>query len=66
MKKGQVKWFNDAKGYGFIVTDEGQDIFVHYSEIQGFGHKTLIGGQEVEFEVSETDKGLQARNVVRL
>ena len=66
MKKGQVKWFNDAKGYGFIVTDEGQDIFVHYSEIQGIGHKTLIEGQEVEFEVSETDKGLQARNVVRL
>ena len=66
MKKGQVKWFNDAKGYGFIVTDEGQDIFVHYSEIQGFGHKTLIEGQEIEFEVSETDKGLQAKNVVRL
>jgi len=66
MKKGQVKWFNDAKGYGFIVTDEGQDIFVHYSEIQGFGHKTLIEEQEVEFEVSETEKGLQARNVVRL
>ena len=66
MKKGQVKWFNDAKGNGFIVTDEGQDIFVHYSEIQVFGHKTLIEGQEVEFEVSETEKGLQARNVVRL
>ena len=54
MKKGQVKWFNDAKGYGFIVTDEGQDIFVHYSEIQGFGHKTLIEGQEVEFEIHLT------------
>ena len=66
MPIGKVKWFNDAKGFGFIEQDAGEDVFVHYSEIQGFGHKTLMEGQEVEFEVSETEKGLQARNVVRL
>jgi len=61
-----VKWFNDAKGYGFIETAEGKDVFVHYSAIQKEGFKTLAEGQQVEFEVVQGPKGLQAANVVLL
>jgi cold shock protein len=65
MKKGKVKWFNDAKGYGFIEQDDGDDVFVHFSAIQMDGFKTLLEGQEVEFEVETGDKGLHASNVMR-
>jgi CspA family cold shock protein len=58
-----VKWFNDAKGYGFITRDEGPDVFVHYSQIQMDGFKTLTEGQPVVFELIEGPKGLQAQNV---
>ena len=61
--KGQVKWFNNAKGYGFIEQPGEQDIFVHYSAIQGEGYKTLVQGQDVEFEVTNGPKGPQAENV---
>jgi len=64
--KGRVKWFNDSKGYGFIQREDGSDVFVHFSAIEGEGYKTLKEGQEVEFEVVETPKGLQAAKVVRL
>src|SRR5436853_7523200 len=64
MLNGKVKWFNDAKGYGFIETNEGKDIFVHYSAIQKDGFKTLAEGQSVTFEVVEGAKGPQAANVV--
>jgi CspA family cold shock protein len=60
---GKVKWFNNAKGYGFIEQPGEQDIFVHYSAITGEGYKTLIQGQEVEFEVTDGPKGPQAENV---
>ena len=60
---GKVKWFNNAKGYGFIEQPGEQDIFVHYSAITGDGYKTLIQGQEVEFEVINGPKGPQAENV---
>ncbi len=60
---GKVKWFNDAKGYGFIETVEGKDIFVHYSAIQKEGFKTLTEGQEVSFEIVDGLKGPQASNV---
>ena len=60
---GTVKWFNSVKGYGFITPDEGEDIFVHYSAIQGEGYRTLQEGQAVEFTVVESDKGLQAQDV---
>lgn len=63
MPSGKVKWFNDAKGYGFIETNEGKDIFVHYSAIQKDGFKTLAEGQEVSFEIVEGTKGPQAANV---
>lgn len=63
---GVVKWFNDAKGYGFIATDEGKDLFVHYSAIVMEGRKTLKEGQRVEFEVAEGPKGPQAANVQTL
>lgn len=65
MARGTVKWFNDAKGYGFISQAAGDDIFVHFSAIQGDGFRTLAEGEEVEFELRETDRGLQAANVVR-
>ena len=61
--KGRVKWFNDNKGYGFIEQENGQDVFVHYSAISGDGYKSLAEGQEVEFEVTQGSKGLQATNV---
>jgi CspA family cold shock protein len=63
---GTVKWFNSEKGYGFITSEEGLDIFVHFSAIQGEGFKTLDEGQKVEFEVVEGDRGPQAANVVKL
>ncbi|MDP2577193.1 MAG: cold-shock protein [Gemmatimonadota bacterium] len=66
MTKGRVKWFNDAKGYGFIEQPEGgEDVFVHFTSIEMDGFKTLAEGQEVEFEVRQGDKGLQAANVTR-
>ena len=64
--RGKVKWFNNEKGYGFIEYNEGEDIFVHYSAILSEGYKTLVEGQYVEFELVETDKGLQAKNVVEI
>ncbi|TET45789.1 cold-shock protein [candidate division TA06 bacterium] len=66
MAKGKVKWFNESKGYGFIAQEDGQDVFVHFSAIKGEGFKTLAEGEEVEFEVVEGEKGLQAVNVVKL
>ena len=63
MAQGLVKWFNDAKGYGFITQEDGQDVFVHYSAIQGSGFRTLAEGDRVEFEVTRGPKGLQAANV---
>lgn len=65
MPLGRVKWFNDSKGFGFIVRNDGGEIFVHYSAIRSEGHKTLSEGQEVEFDIYEGQKGLQAQNVVR-
>lgn len=64
--KGTVKWFNEAKGYGFLSQPEGEDIFVHYTAIQGNGFRTLKEGQEVEFTVDRGPKGLQASNVTVL
>ena len=61
---GTVKWFNNRKGWGFISRDEEEDIFVHYTGIQGDGYRTLAEGQKVEFSLDETDKGLQAVDVV--
>ncbi|OLD42380.1 MAG: cold-shock protein [Gemmatimonadetes bacterium] len=66
MAKGKVKWFNDAKGYGFIEQEGGEDVFVHFSAIQMDGFKTLAEGQAVEFEVLQGDKGLHAANVTRV
>ncbi len=63
---GTVKWFHNGKGYGFITRDEGEDIFVHFSEIVMEGYKKLEEGQEVEFTVAEGDKGLQAQEVIPL
>ena len=62
--RGNVKWFNNDKGYGFIEYQDGEDIFVHYSAIKQQGYKTLSEGQLVEFDLIETEKGLQAINVV--
>lgn len=66
MAQGKVKWFNGQKGWGFITTDDGQDVFVHYSAIGGNGFRTLEQGQEVSFELTETGKGLQAANVAKV
>jgi len=65
MARGKVKWFNDAKGYGFIEQEGGEDVFVHFSAIQMDGFKTLAEGQVVEFEVKTGEKGLHAANVIR-
>ena len=64
MSDGKVKWFNPRKGYGFIATDDGRDIFVHYSSISSDGYKTLTEGDPVTFDIVEGDKGLRAENVV--
>jgi CspA family cold shock protein len=60
---GTVKWFNDAKGFGFITSEKGEDVFVHFSAIQGNGFRSLAEGAQVEFEVTQGPKGLQAQNV---
>jgi len=65
-KVGRIKWFSDAKGYGFIEQEDGEDVFVHYSTIQGEGFKTLAEGQQVEFEFTQGPKGLQATKVTKL
>ena len=66
MVTGKVKWFNAEKGYGFITTDEGKDVFAHYSAIQTEGFKTLDDGEAVSFEVVQSDRGEQAANVCKL
>ncbi|WP_147533719.1 cold-shock protein CspD [Bacillus marasmi] len=66
MQNGKVKWFNNEKGYGFIEVEGGDDVFVHYSAIQGEGYKALEEGQEVSFEIVEGNRGPQAANVVKL
>ncbi len=66
MQKGEVKWFNEGKGFGFIEREDGPDVFVHFSAIQGEGYKSLIEGDAVEFEVIEDEKGLKAQNVVKV
>ncbi|MBI4653733.1 MAG: cold-shock protein [Nitrospirae bacterium] len=63
---GTVKWFNEAKGYGFIQQDNGPDVFVHYSALTGNGYKTLTEGQRVEFEIVQGEKGPNASNVVKI
>ena len=65
MPTGTVKWFDPKKGYGFISQEGGEDVFVHFSSIQGDGFKTLEEGESVEFEVTQGQKGLQATNVTR-
>ena len=65
-EQGKVKWFNDAKGYGFIQRASGEDVFVHHSAIQATGFKSLAEGESVEFTVTKGPKGLQAENVVKL
>ena len=66
MEQGTVKWFNADKGFGFLSRESGDDVFVHFSAIQGDGFKTLEEGQAVEFEVESSDRGLQAANIVKL
>ncbi|RJO63634.1 MAG: cold-shock protein [Candidatus Omnitrophota bacterium] len=66
MAQGIVKWFNDQKGYGFITPENGKDVFVHHSAIQGEGFKSLAEGQKVEFNIEQGSKGEQATNVVKL
>jgi cold shock protein len=66
MRKGKVKWFNEKKGYGFIIQEDGSDLFVHFSGIAGSGFKTLREGDEVEYDVVDGPKGAQASNVSRV
>ena len=63
---GTVKWFNDQKGFGFIEQEDGPDVFVHFSAIQGDGFKTLAEGQKVEFTITQGEKGPQAENIVKV
>ena len=65
MATGTVKWFNEKKGFGFIKQEDGQDLFVHYSSIDMPGFKNLVEGDEVIFDIEETDRGFQAKNVKR-
>jgi CspA family cold shock protein len=65
MALGTVKWFDGSKGFGFIQAETGAEVFVHYSAIRGDGFRTLSQGEEVEFEIRETERGLHAANVVR-
>ncbi len=65
-EKGKVKWFNDAKGYGFVEREQGDDVFVHFTAISGDGFKSLAAGEEIEFEVVQGAKGLQAANVLKV
>ncbi|MCC6932856.1 MAG: cold shock domain-containing protein [Deltaproteobacteria bacterium] len=66
LQRGTVKWFNDAKGFGFIEHESGKDIFIHYSVIESDGYKTLKDGEEVEYELADGDKGLHAAKVFRV
>ncbi len=66
MSKGTVKWFNESKGFGFIAAEDGRDVFVHYSAIQGDGFKTLVEGDSVSFDVEKGQKGPKAINVVKI
>ena len=66
MPKGKVKWFSDQKGYGFITSENGKDVFVHHTAIKGDGYKSLSEGQEVEFEITQGTKGEQAVDVKKI
>ena len=66
MEKGTVKWFNGSKGYGFISREDADDVFVHYNAIEGDGYKSLDEGDQVQFEIEQGPKGLQATNVSKI
>ncbi len=66
MAQGIVKWFNDRKGYGFISQEDGNDVFVHFSSIEATGYKTLSEGDTVNFEIEESDRGPEAKNVTKV
>lgn len=66
MEQGTVKWFNDAKGFGFITSDSGTDVFAHFSAISGEGFKSLVEGEAVSFEIENGDKGPRATNITKL
>lgn len=66
MARGKIKWFSNQKGYGFVTPEDGPDVFVHFSAVQGDGYKTLREGDDVEFEITQGPKGQQASNVVKV